>query len=291
MAFNIQRVASNFISSRVNDAKNSFSNNISAAVTQRIGGIGPLSQMAANFTNQTGGFGGGRTSSGGTTSNRSISRAIISPNNTQSDASDWRVKISVPEIILKEGDILSPLRLNSKNPAFQSGGAMIFPFNPTVLLSHSANYSAIQPTHTNFPYQAYENSQVDAITLTGEFFQENANDAKYWLACLHFLRSATKMFYGNSDPLGNPPVVCRLNGYGKHVLNNIPVVITNFTTDLPVDVDYISCTMADGNVNYVPTQSSITVTLQPQYARRSQSGFSLNQYAAGGHIDGLEGFV
>ena len=291
MAFNIQRVASNFISSRVNDAKNAFSNNISAAVTQRIGGIGPLSQMAANFTNQTGGFGGGRTSSGGTTSNRSISRAIISPNNTQSDASDWRVKISVPEIILKEGDILSPLRLNSKNPAFQSGGAMIFPFNPTVLLSHSANYSAIQPTHTNFPYQAYENSQVDAITLTGEFFQENANDAKYWLACLHFLRSATKMFYGNSDPLGNPPVVCRLNGYGKHVLNNIPVVITNFTTDLPVDVDYISCTMADGRVNYVPTQSNITVTLQPQYARRSVSGFSLNEFAAGTHVGGPEGFV
>ena len=120
---------------------------------------------------------------------------------------------------------------------------MIFPFNPTVLLSHSANYSQIQPTHTNYPYNAYENSQVDAITITGEFYQENENDAKYWIACLHFLRTATKMFYGNSNPLGNPPVVCRLNGYGKHILNNMPVVITNFTTDLPVDVDYIQCTV------------------------------------------------
>ena len=99
------------------------------------------------------------------------------------------------------------------------------------------------------------------------------------------------MFYGNSDPLGNPPVVCRLNGYGKHILNDMPVVITNFTTDLPVDVDYISCTMSTGMLNYVPTQSSITVTLQPQYARRSQAGFSLNHYAAGNHIDGPEGFV
>ena len=75
---------------------------------------------------------------------------------------------------------------------------MIFPFNPTVLLSHSANYSQIQPTHTNYAYNAYENSQVDAITITGEFYQENEDDAKYWIACLHFLRSATKMFYGNS---------------------------------------------------------------------------------------------
>ena len=107
---------------------------------------------------------------------------------------------------------------------------------------------------------------------------------------MHFLRSATKMFYGNSNPLGNPPVVCRLNGYGKHVLNNMPVVITNFTTDLPVDVDYIQCTI-NGMPNYVPTMSSITVTLQPQYARRSQAGFSLNDYAGGRHIGGAEGFV
>ena len=52
---------------------------------------------------------------------------------------------------------------------------MIFPFNPTVLLSHSANYSQVQPTHTNYAYNAYENSQVDAITLTGDFYQENEN--------------------------------------------------------------------------------------------------------------------
>jgi hypothetical protein len=167
---------------------------------------------------------------------------------------------------------------------------MVFPFNPTVILSHSANYSQVQPTHTNYAYNAYENSQVDAITITGEFYQENENDARYWIACLHFLRSATKMFYGDSNPLGNPPVVCRLNGYGKHVLNDMPVVITNFTTDLPVDVDYIQCTV-QGQPNYVPVQSAITVTLQPQYARRSQSGFSLNNFTKGGFVNGPEGFV
>jgi len=50
------------------------------------------------------------------------------------------------------------------------------------------------------------------------------------------------------------------------------------------------CTV-NGHPNYVPTQSSITVTLQPQYARRSQAGFSLNDYAGGRHIGGAEGFV
>ena len=98
------------------------------------------------------------------------------------------------------------------------------------------------------------------------------------------------MFYGQSTLVGTPPVVCRLNGYGKHILNHMPVVITNFTTDLPVDVDYIQTTI-NGYTNYVPTQSSITVTLQPQYARRSQAGFSLNKFAGGGHVGGPEGFV
>ena len=283
MPFKINFDASNFVSSIVSDAKSAVKGAIGDTINQKLGSLGPLGKLAATFINQTGGF-------GSSINNRTISRAIIASSNSVSDASDWRVSISIPDVILDNGDILAPLRESSGSSAFNTGNRMIFPFNPTVLLSHSANYSQIQPTHTNYPYNAYENSQVDAITITGEFYQENENDAKYWIACLHFLRSATKMFYGNSSPLGNPPVVCRLNGYGKHILNNMPVVITNFTTDLPVDVDYIQCTV-NGLPNYVPTQSSITVTLQPQYARRSQSGFSLNQYASGGHIGGDEGFV
>jgi len=283
-SFTIKKAASSFMTSVVNDVKGV----IGDTITQKLGSLGPLGKMAADFINETGGF-------GSSISNRTISRAVISDSiyNSSAAPGDWRVSISVPEILLAEGnpdDILAPLRASSGLAAFGTPNKMIFPFNPTVLLSHSANYSQVQPTHTNYPYNAYENSQVDAITITGEFFQENENDAKYWLACLHFLRTATKMFYGDSDPLGNPPVVCRLNGYGKHVLNHMPVVITNFTTDLPVDVDYIECKVG-GLPNYVPTQSSITVTLQPQYARRSQSGFSLNAYAAGKHIGKNEGFV
>lgn len=283
MPFKINFDASNFVSSIVSDAKSAVKGAIGDTVNQKLGSLGPLGKLAANFINQTGGF-------GSSNKNRTITRAVIAADNSVADPTDWRVSIQVPNVLLDEGDILAPLREESGSGAFNTGNRMVFPFNPSVILSHSANYSQIQPTHTNFPYNAYENSQVDAITITGEFYQENENDAKYWIACLHFLRSATKMFYGNSNPLGNPPVVCRLNGYGKHVMNNIPVVITNFTTDLPVDVDYIQCTV-NGMVNYVPTQSAITVTVQPQYARRSQSGFNLNEYAGGGHINGPEGFV
>ena len=86
-----------------------------------------------------------------------------------------------------------------------------FLLTPTILLGHSANYSQIAPTHQTIHYNAYENSQVDQITITGEFYTENEEDAKYWIGVLHFLRTITKMYYGDSNPQGNPPPVCRLN--------------------------------------------------------------------------------
>jgi hypothetical protein len=215
---------------------------------------------------------------------RTLTRAVISSNISSADASDWRVSISVPEILISNSSVLSPLA--------GTGNRLIFPFTPTVLVSNSANYSQIQPVHTNYPYNSYENSQVDAFTITGEFVNETSADGQYFIAALHFLRSATKMFYGGSDEgtLGLPPVVCRLNGYGKHVLNNIPIVITNFTTDLPNDVDYIKC-VVDSKDNYVPSMVTITVTCTPQYARRSQARFSLTDFAKGNFVGGDEGFV
>ena len=213
---------------------------------------------------------------------RSTARAVISDNFVDIDEQDWRVSLTVPTDFLQEGgEVLMPLKDTQR---------VIFPYTPTIIFSHTASYDQTAPTHTNYPLLAYQNSQVDQMTITGEFYQENEYDAKYWIACLHFFRSVTKMYYGKSKTLGNPPPVIRLNGYGQHVLNNIPVVVTNFTTDMNADVDYIPCTV-NGKLNYVPTQAIFTVTVQPSYARRSHSRFSLNDYVAGKHTGGEEGFV
>lgn len=197
-----------------------------------------------------------------------------------STVKEWRVSLSVPSIISSGSNILGPL-----------SDKMIFPFTPTIQLSHTANYSQITPTHTNYVFNAYQNSRVENISITGEFIVENEADAKYWVACLHFLRTMTKMFYGGSgEHLGNPPLVSRLNGYGKHVLNNIPVLINNFSIELKNDVDYIPCTI-DGQTDYAPTQSSITVICMPNYARRTQSKFDLGKFARGEFVNKPEGFV
>jgi len=186
---------------------------------------------------------------------------------------DWRVRLAVPSQF-RNSEILNPL-----------GSHMIFPFTPTIILGHSANYTQIAPTHSNYPFQSYRNSEIQQITITGEFISENAEDAKYWLAAVHFLRTMTKMFYGDT---GAPPPISRLSGYGRHVFDRVPVVITNFTTDLLGDNDYIKC-VVDGKDNYVPVSSTITVTASPTYARALVSQFTLKDFADGKLSD--KGFI
>ncbi len=210
----------------------------------------------------------------------------VSNRTDTSSAGDWRVSLSVPTEIA-DSPVFASLLGESR-----TGGRMVFPFNPTILLGHTASYATIAPTHTNYPFNAYQNSKPDQITITGEFYSENEADALYWVACIHFLRTMTKMFYGNGDYVGNPPLVSHLNGYGKYVLNDVPVVITNFTVDLPNDVDYIPVVVpGDPAPNYVPTKSQITVTCVPNYARRAVSRFDLKKFANGGFIRGKEGFL
>ena len=121
---------------------------------------------------------------------------------------------------------------------------------------------------------------------------ENEDDAKYWVACVHFLRTMTKMFYGNGDHIGNPPLISRLNGYGKYVLNDIPVLLKNFQIELGSDIDYVPVTLSgDPKPNYVPTRSTITVTCSPNYARSAVSRFNLKEFANGNFVNKPEGFV
>lgn len=201
--------------------------------------------------------------------------------NDIAEPGDWRVSLSVPSVIAG-GPVLEPLA--------RTGNRLVFPFTPTILFQHSANYSTVTPTHTNYPYYAYQNSQVNEMTITGSFVNENNEDGQYFIAALHFLRTMTKMYYGGGENSGNPPPLARLNGYGRHVLNDIPVVITNFSMDLPQEVDYIEC-IVDGFSNYVPTDSIITVTCAPNYSRRATAGFDLKEFANGNFVGQGQGFI
>jgi hypothetical protein len=187
---------------------------------------------------------------------------------------------------------------------------MVFPYTPTIILSHTANYNQIQPIHNNYPFFAYQNSQVDQLVITGQFYNQNSIEAQYWIACLHYLRSVTKMQYGLGAPdPGAPPPIVRLNGYGEYVFKETPVIITNFTVDMPNEVDYVATGIVGsegepkidysdfgdpkatqtGNqmdITWAPTESQFTVTCQPIYSRDKVEKFNYNEFINGEGIKG-----
>ena len=218
----------------------------------------------------------------------------------RSDKTDWRVRLQVPEgpltqfFDLANNPILQPL---------QASNGIFWPLTPAVVIQHSANYNAMDQVHSNYPHQAYQNSQVDSMNIIGEFPVQNSDDAKHWVATINFLRTATKMFFGKEDGLnglkGNPPPIMHLYGYGDHMFNRIPVVINTFNVELRPGIDYISTKQnpdgystprtrerlglpeLDDSQTWAPTLSNISVLVTPIYSRDSIKNFSMKKFVNG----------
>ena len=222
--------------------------------------------------------------------------------NTDSGDQDWRVSLSMPQSITQmiagEKTLLDPLKA--------TGNRLVFPYTPTILVGQSANWNPMQPVHTNYPFYAYENSRVDQMTISAHFYVQNEMEARYWVACVHYLRSMTKMSYGLSPNKGAPPPVVKLNGYGDFTFKDVPVIIQNFTFDLKEDVDYISTKLTaeesgtsdgppsvaatGGTYAWAPTESLMTIGVVPQYSRTKQAQFDLADFVKNGGTKG-SGFI
>ena len=106
-------------------------------------------------------------------------------------------------------------------------------------MSYRAQYTPYDLTHSNYRGYWYQNSYVNEINMTATFTAQDTNDANYLLAVIHFLRSATKMFYGQDAERGTPPPLVYLSGFGDYQFREHSCVISNFNYNLPADVDYI----------------------------------------------------
>lgn len=145
---------------------------------------------------------------------------------------DWRVRLSLPNwLSFRNSPVLKPL---------QNAGGLIFPYTPTIQMKSAANYQPESITHNNYSFTTYKNSNPGIITINAPMNVEDSDEALYWIAAVHYLRSVTKMFTGYDPKAGNPPPLVFLNGYGNYVFKNIPVVVTSFDCQLPNDCDYIS---------------------------------------------------
>jgi hypothetical protein len=145
----------------------------------------------------------------------------------------------------------------------------------------------VDPIHNNFTIQNYKGSSVEDITITGEFSVNSQEEGAYWIAATTFLKTVTKMFYGSSRPQGNPPLVCRLSGYGQYVFDDIPVVVKSYQVEFKDSVQYKRILPVGGGGigtslgTWVPVLSTITVVVAPIYSRQNLRRFDLQDYANG----------
>ena len=161
---------------------------------------------------------------------------------------------------------------------------VLFPYTPTIQVSHKASYDPMSLVHTNYVTPQYQHSQVDNISISGIFTANYPAEAEYMVAMLHFFRTVTKMFYGQDDIAGTPPPVLYLDAHGPYAFDHIPVVITNFDYTFPNDVDYISC-VVNGNKQKVPTSLQVNLSMFPTYSRNNISNnFGLEKFSSGALI-------
>lgn len=155
--------------------------------------------------------------------------------------------------------ILEPLR--------QRGG-LIFPYTPSLLVQASANYNAHTAQGTNYPIYTYMNSSPPSLTLNCDFSCTTVEEAQYFLACWHFLKVATKSYFGESavenGRFGTPPPVLLFDYLGPYGFHKVPVVLETYSIQLSDDVDYVPVVAGDG-VTHVPASTNVTVSLLPQY--------------------------
>jgi hypothetical protein len=214
---------------------------------------------------------------------------------------DWRVRVSMSPYTAKlfydnpSNPILYPLG------SLTGTSGVVFPYTPSVAITHTARYGNTPLTHSNYNSYFYEGSEVSAITIQADFTVQNVPEGQYLMAVIQFFRACTKMFWGNEALAGSPPPMVYLDGYGADYLPHVPCVVTSFTHTMPPDVDYLQIPIGVpinqlpigllgsmgtmGNAVRMPTTSSVSLSLQPVYSRNNIArNFTLEKFASGALI-------
>ena len=115
------------------------------------------------------------------------------------DASnDWRVRVTLapgsnyfyndpansllsPLISELGGGSTNPIASNITNIFGMAGSGsrrvgVVFPYTPQLQVTHAANYTPQKLTHNNYTQYFYDNSEVQAISISAEFTVQNVNE-------------------------------------------------------------------------------------------------------------------
>ena len=206
---------------------------------------------------------------------------------------DWRARLrpkngGVSKFYSKAGIannyLLEPL---------EASNGIIWQYTPSVFLSGSAEYNEALMQGMNYPINTFISSRPPDIPITADFSANNQYEARYLLAIMTFLKICTKAYFGDDavakGQAGVPPPVLLFEYLGDHGFNKVPVVVTNWSMQLPDNVDYVPV-QVNKTVTYVPTLTNIMINLKPQYTpHKLRKRFSVEGITSG--VQYKDGFI
>lgn len=213
------------------------------------------------------------------------------PGASSGDGVDFRVRLrAFPQsrnAVYGDPDpanLMFPLHPEAFAGGFRGTNGMIFPYTPTINWSGGANYQTMATVHSNQDFRAYSHTPAQQFSISGAFTAQNPLEARYMLACIHFLRTVTKMRFGASKNVGLPPPVLLLSGYGRYIFNDLPVVVENYSLDYQAGTDMVPVSVpGDGGTPgaWVPVIQTISVTVTVQQTPDKLRKFDFEKYASG----------
>lgn len=164
-------------------------------------------------------------------------------------------------------------------------GGMIFPYTPQISFSQAVSYADLQLVHSNTDYPAYTRTPSVTISVTGKFTVQNQREGRYAMAAIHFLRTASKSYFGETDAragtAGLPPPVLLFSGYGPYMFSNVRVILKSHSWAFDENMDTISVSILGKTVR-LPALFSMQLELQVvQTPQRMLTKFSFDAFANG----------
>ena len=177
-------------------------------------------------------------------------------------------------------------------PLKESNG-IVWQYTPTIFMSGSAEYNETLMQGMNYPINTFISSRPPDIPITADFSANDIYEARYLLAIMTFLKICTKAAFGDDavarGTAGTPPPVLIFEYLGDHGFNKVPVVVTNWSIQLPDNVDYVPV-QVNAEITYVPTLTNIMINLKPQYTpHKLRRRFSVEGITSGAQY--TDGFI
>ena len=165
---------------------------------------------------------------------------------------------------------------------------VIFPFTPTIMFSHAAQYGTYDVTGSNYQQNYYQNTSNPTISVTAMFSSNTMEEARYTAAAIQFFKASTKSEFGvrAGASAGTPPPILKFNAYGQANAKNIPVVLRSFNYTLPEDTDYVTFNWLSDEIS-IPSLILVQIELVPQLPPKTvKDNFNLSNYASGSNLNG-----